>query len=84
MQKKKKEKLKIGDPVVIDWKDASSNGGWHDVGYKGNLVSTKSCGLLSHKDREITTIVQNVADNGRVSDSMTIPTKSIIKIKRLK
>jgi len=74
--------------VLIEWEDASANGGWNDVAKyaeEKGLIQVKSVGWRTVDAKGYIQLVQQQSfHDGRCADSIQIPRGCIKKIKRLK
>ena len=69
--------------ISIDWKDAASSGGWRYPEDTG-LMKVKTIGWLLAQDKDTVTISTCASDGGKFLDALTIPRKSISKMKRIR
>ena len=72
--------------VEVEWTDAQIGGGWNTrerYADKG-IAKCRTAGYLLVRDKRSITIMQNVCDDGTVSDSMTIPAGCVKRVRRLK
>lgn len=74
-------------PIVeVEWLDACVDGGWNPRATyveKAKLVECRTAGYLLKSGKQHIIIVQSQDDQGKVTDSMTIPRSSITSLKRL-
>ena len=71
--------------VLIKWRDAASKGGWKSVeDYRkdGQTLECISTGFLISNSKHTVQLVQSIAENSTVADSIAIP-KSEIKSMRV-
>lgn len=72
--------------VEVEWVDSSSDSGWKSK-VDTRLLTCWSAGYLVHKDKEATVIALNASSTLSANshgDTMTIPTKVVKRIRKLK
>ena len=70
----------------VDWIDAFSDGGWKkisDLPKHMEPITIQTVGWLIHEDKDYYTYAQNLSNNDKYSDTMSIPKKWIKKRTRL-
>ena len=81
-------RLKMGQPVYVEWVDAFSCAGWEDVdeAISAPLPVCCSIGFFVHQDKERFVIANTLGtrrDWDRVAGLQVIPKGSILSIERL-
>lgn len=75
----RKLKLRV---VYVEWIDSSIDRGWNES-YKGETVTIRSVGILSHSTKQSVTISNSQSSVGHFTDQITIPRRAIIKLRWL-
>lgn len=78
--KKDFHKLK---PVVVEWIDSNSTGGWMSS-YEAADLRCQTAGFLMKRDKKSVVICQNISAGGQRGEFMEIPAVAIRRVRRLK
>jgi hypothetical protein len=73
--------------VEVEWMDAAVTGGWKSLDdqlKESTPVSCRSAGYLLHRDKHRVVIAQNQDQEGKWSDTMTIPASTVKRVRHLK
>ncbi len=70
-------------PIYLEWKDASTNSGWHSNG-DCKLMDCFTLGFLMWEDDEMIVVCATRSDEDGMISSNTIPKRWIIKRKWVK
>jgi hypothetical protein len=84
-------RLKVGDPVLIEWEDSyGCSPSWEDLPADGKPESMicRSLGWVVRKSKRCVVIVPHVAENEKLGarqgcGDMTIPNAAIVRVVRL-
>jgi hypothetical protein len=70
----------------VFWEDSVSDGKWRQPeSYKEvNNLQCRSVGYLLTKSSKMVQLIQSMAENGQVTDCISIPAKCVKKMRRLK
>ena len=81
-------KPKKGDLVKVEWVDSCNHAvSWTEKGepgYKVDLMKVMSVGWVVRSTKQLITLMQNTTPDGQVFNGVTIPSRCITKISRLK
>ena len=73
--------------VEIAWYDSAVGGGWNTLSHyrnKKNVPQMKSVGWLTKNTKTEVQVVQSIAEDGEVADSITIPKVCVVRTRRLR
>jgi hypothetical protein len=79
-------KFPLSQMYKVEWEDSASDGKWRQPeSYREvNNLQCRSVGFLLTKNSKMVQLIQSMAENGQVTDCISIPAKCVKKMRRLK